>query len=85
MTWFAEIHAGEPILVHFFGPTVVYTIEGSEVLYTSVELTQYILGEFFIEEKFKPDQITKLVAGDVFHMDEASYLTWTSPNGGKGK
>ena len=47
-------------------------------------MTQYI-GEFLVKEKSKPDQITKLVAGDVLHVDEASYLTWTSPNRGKGK
>lgn len=43
------------------------------------------IGEFLVEEKSKPDQITKLVAGDVLNIDEASYSTWTSPTRGKGK
>jgi hypothetical protein len=47
----------------------------------NIEPTQYI-GEFHLEEKSKPE-ITKLVA-DVIHFDEASYITWTSPNKGKG-
>ena len=42
------------------------------------------IGEFHLEEKSKPE-ITKLVAGDVLHIDEASYITWTSPNKGKGQ
>jgi len=66
MTWFAEIEVGHPILGNFFGPTVVYIIEG----------------EFHLEEKSKPE-ITKLVAGDVIHIDEDSYITWASPNKGK--
>jgi hypothetical protein len=48
-----------------------------------IELTQYI-GEFHLDEKSKPE-ITKLVAGDVIHIDEDSYITWTSPSKGKGK
>ena len=38
-----------------------------------------------MEDKSKPDQITKLVAGDVIHIDEASYINWSSPNGGTSK
>jgi len=67
MTWFGEIHAGQPVFGHFFGPTVMYIIEG----------------EFHLEDKSKPGQITKLAAGDVIHIDEDSYMTWTSPNKGK--
>jgi len=66
MTWFGEIEGGHPILARFFGPTVIYIIEG----------------EFHLEEKSKPE-ITKLVAGDVLHIDEDSYIHWASPNKGK--
>ena len=45
---------------------------------------QYI-GEFNVEDKSKPGQISKLVTGDVLNIDEASYVTWTSPNKGKCK
>lgn len=48
-----------------------------------IELTQYI-GEFHLDEKNKPE-VTKLVAGDVLHIDEDSYIKWTSPSHGKGK
>jgi len=68
MTWFGEIHGGEPILGHFFGPSVFYTIEG----------------EFHLEDKSKPGQIFKLIAGDVLHIDEGSDILWASPTGGKG-
>ena len=44
---------------------------------------QYILGEFHVEDKFKPGKTSKLVAGDVLNIDEASYITWTSPTKGK--
>ena len=64
-------------LLHHWG-----YVKYSEVWY--IELTQYILGEFHLEDKSKPGQIFKLVAGDVLHMDEGSDIIWASPTGGKG-
>lgn len=29
MTWFGELDGGGPIVAHFFGPTVLYAIEGT--------------------------------------------------------
>jgi hypothetical protein len=66
MTWFGEIDAGHPILGHFFGPTVIYIVEG----------------EFQLDEK-STGKITKLVTGDVLHIDQESYITWSSPSKGK--
>ena len=43
-----------------------------------------MIGEFSLDEKSKPE-ITKLVAGDVLHIDADSYITWSSPNKGRGK
>jgi len=42
------------------------------------------VGEFAVEDKAKPGQISKLVAGDVLHVDEGSQLNWSSPTKGKG-
>ena len=65
-------------LLHHWG-YVTY----SELWYIGLPVTQYI-GEFNLEDKSKPDQIFKLVAGDVLHVDEATDVIWTSPTGGKG-
>lgn len=43
------------------------------------------IGEFNVEEQSKPGQITHLVVGDVIHIDEDSFVTWTSPVRGRGK
>ena len=33
-----------------------------------------------MEDKSKPGEVTKLVAGDILHVDHESYSTFVSPN-----
>jgi len=63
----SEISAGEPVPAYYHGPAVLYLIEG----------------ELHIKDKSKPDEVTKLVAGDVIHIDEGSHCIFTSPNKAK--
>jgi len=64
MTAFGEVHAGEPIPGYYPGPAVVYIIEG----------------ELHVVDQSKPGEVSKLVAGDVLHIAEGSYNTWSSPS-----
>ena len=43
------------------------------------------IGVLHIKEKSKPDEVTKLVAGDVIHIDRGSHLVLSTPNKAKGK
>ena len=43
------------------------------------------IGELHIKDEFKPDEVTKLVASDVVHIDHGSHSIFTSPNRAKGK
>ena len=43
------------------------------------------LGELHHKDESMPDKVSKLVAGDVIHIDHGSYITVTSPNKAKGK
>ena len=43
------------------------------------------VGELHINDESTPDKVTKLVAGDVIHIDQESRLTLSSPNKGKRK
>ena len=47
-----------------------------------VYCTTQNIGEVHLNEKSKPE-VTKLVAGDVLHIDEGSYITWSSPSKGR--
>jgi len=63
----AEITVGEPVPAHYGGPAVLYMIEG----------------ELHIKDESKPDEVTKLVAGDVLHIDHGTHLVFSSPNKAK--
>jgi len=67
MAAIGEVSAGEPIPAHYHGPTVGYVIEG----------------ELYVDDESKPGEITKLVAGDVIHIDEGTHLTFSTPNKAK--
>ena len=43
------------------------------------------IGELHAVDKSTPDKVTKLVTGDVIHVDHDSYITYTSPNKAKSK
>ena len=43
------------------------------------------IGEVHVKDDSKPDEATKLVAGDVLHIDHGSHNTATTPNKAKGK
>ena len=43
------------------------------------------IGEAHFKEDSKPDEIVKLFAGDVIHIEEGSNYTFTSPTGAKRK
>ena len=43
------------------------------------------IGVLHIKEKSKPDEVTKLVASDVIHIDRGSHLVLSTPNKAKGK
>ena len=45
-----------------------------------IELTPYI-GQLHVTDASKPGEVTKLVAGDVLHIEPGSHLTLTSPAG----
>jgi len=62
-----ELSAGEPVPVHHHGPAVLYIIEG----------------ELHIRDKDKPDEVTKLIAGDVIHIDQGSHHIFSTPNKAK--
>jgi len=67
MAAIADISAGEPVPAHYPGPTVMYVVEG----------------ELHFKDNSKPDEVAKLVAGDVIHIDDGSYNTLSSPNKAK--
>ena len=48
------------------------------------ELTDCI-GEVHFTDDSKPDEVTKLVAGDVLHVDQGTHNTLTTPSKAKGK
>jgi uncharacterized cupin superfamily protein len=43
------------------------------------------IGELHVEDESKPGEVSKLVAGDVLHINEGSYNTWSSPDKTRGK
>jgi len=60
----AELHAGEPVPGNFVGPVVVYVIEG----------------ELHVVDNSKPDEVAKLVAGDVIHYEAGTTNLSSSPS-----
>jgi len=62
-----ELTAGVPIPAHYHGPAVLYIIEG----------------EVHFQDNSNPDEITKLAAGDVLHVDQGSHNTFTTPDKAK--
>ena len=43
------------------------------------------IGEGQVDDESKPGEVTKLVAGDVIHVDHGSRVTLSSPNKAKCK
>ena len=82
MAALGEYHEGEPISAQFPDPTVAYIIEGMYRKYgiICIELTPYI-GQVQVEDASKPGEVTKLVAGDVLHIEQGSRNTFTSLGG----
>jgi len=62
-----ELTVGVPIPAHYHGPGVAYIIEG----------------EVHFKDDSKPDEVTKLFAGDVIHIDHGTHNTFTTPNKAK--
>jgi len=62
-----EITAGVPVPAHYPGPALAYIIEG-EVHFT---------------DDSKPGEVTKVIAGDVIHIEQDSHITFSSPNKAK--
>jgi hypothetical protein len=90
MASICEIHAGEPVPAHYPGPTVAYIIEGTfehvlKVWVICLNSSDYYIGEVHVTDESKPGEITKLVAGDVIHVDHDSRNTFGSPDKAKCK
>ena len=43
------------------------------------------VGEVHFTDDSKPDEVTKLVTGDVIHIDEGTHNTFTTPDKAKRK
>ena len=43
------------------------------------------IGELHIKDESKPDEVTKVVAGDVIHIDQGSNSIFSSPNKAKSE
>ena len=43
------------------------------------------IGELHVKDESKPDEVTKIVAGDVIHVDHGSHVIYSSPNKARGK
>ena len=43
------------------------------------------IGEVHVKDESKPDEVAKLVAGDVLHIDHGSLNSASSPNKARGK
>ena len=63
---------------------VRWTCFGNMVIWICWTLPDYI-GELHINDESMPDKVTKLVAGDVIHIDHDSRITFSSPNKAKSK
>ena len=63
--------------VHYWGYANIFE---SAVYLIFIELTPYI-GQLQVEDASKPGEVTKLVAGDVLHIEQGSRNTITSLGG----
>ena len=83
-----EISPGEPVPAHYPGPAVGYIIEGMLNMFRSmVYMLNWpdCIGEVHLKDDSKPDEVIKLVAGDVLHIENGTHNTFTTPNKAKGR
>ena len=82
-----EVDAGKPIPAYYHGPTVGYLIEGRSNVFRSLVIywTDWTTGEVHFEDESKPGEVTKVVAGDVIHLDHETRVIFSTPTKGKSK